>query len=354
MELLEGVRPEVGVKTACLAVGMPRSSFYRRSKPQATAGRRISVRGLSVQEKQAVSQQLNHARFVDSAPREVYAQLLDEGQYFCHWRTMYRILAEQGQVRERRNQKRNPQHKRPELVAHGPNQLWSWDISKLPGPQKWQSFYLYTIVDIYSRFVSGWMVAEKESAALAEQLILQSCERQAIAPHQLTLHADRGAAMTAGTIAHLLADLKVTKTHSRPYTPDDNPYSEAHFKTLKYHPDYPGFFDNLAEARQWSRDFFHWYNFMHHHSGIQLLTPAVVHYGLADQLLSERQTVIRQAYFIHPARFVKGLPNVNPLPAAVWINPPKEPAVEAAVGEAVGNPELAQGYPQIPKLSSVI
>lgn len=353
MSLLETAHPEIGVKTACEAVGVPHSSFYRWRKPQpksTTAGKRVSARALSAQEKQAVSQQLNSTRFVDSAPREVYAQLLDEGIYLCHWRTMYRILAEQGQVRERRSQKRNPPLKRPELVANGPNQLWSWDISKFHGPEKWRYFYLYAIVDVYSRFVPGWMVADKECAELAEQLILRSCERQAIEPNQLTLHADRGGPMTARTITQLLTDLDVTKTHSRPYTPDDNPYSEAHFKTLKYRPDYPGFFLSLAEARRWSRDFFHWYNFNHHHSGIQLLTPAVVHYGLADRILAERQTVLQQAYFKHPERFVGGLPRTQPLPDAVWINPPKESAtVAAAVGEAVGNLELAEGYPQPPR-----
>jgi putative transposase len=357
MDLLEAVHPEIGVKTACAAVGLPRSSFYRLRRPQpksTSAGKRVSARALSAQEKQAVSQQLNSARFVDAAPREVYAKLLDEGTYLCHWRTMYRLLAEQDQVRERRSQKCNPRHKRPELGAYGPNQLWSWDISKFHGPEKWHYFYLYTIVDVYSRFVPGWMVADKENAELAEQLIFQSCVRQGIAPGQLTLHADRGAPMTACSIAQLLADLHVTKTHARPYTPDDNPYSEAHFKTLKYRPDYPGFFLSLAEARRWSREFFHWYNFNHHHSGIQLLTPAVVHYGLADRLLSERQTVLQQAYFKHPERFVGGLPHTHPLPDAVWINPPKEPAAVAAVREAVGNPELAQGYPQIPNPMSVI
>jgi putative transposase len=339
------------VKAACLATGIVRSSYYRHQRPQVerqSAKKRISARALSEAEKQAVLKELNRARFADLAPREVYATLLDEGQYFCHWRTMYRILAAAGQVRERRHKRRHPRQKRPELVANGPNQLWSWDITKLHGPEKWQYFYLYTIVDVYSRFVPGWMVARQESAELAEQLVLQSCPRQGITPNQLTLHADRGAPMTAKTLAQLLTDLKVTQSHSRPYTPDDNPYSEAHFKTLKYRPDYPGWFETLGDARFWCRDFFAWYNFHHHHSGLSLLTPAVVHFGLDTQLLADRQNVLNQAYSKHPERFVLGKPQPRPVPETVWINPPKAAAAET--GEVVGNPEFTQGYPQIPSL----
>ena len=325
MDILEVVSPDVGVKTACVATGMPRSSYYRHQKPpkRAAVKKRVSVRALSEPEQEKVREQLNSSRFADLAPREVYATLLDEGQYYCHWRTMYRILSAQGQMRERRNQKRNPKHKRPELVATGPNQLWSWDITQFQGLEKWRCFYLYSILDVYSRFVPGWMVAEKESAELAEQLIVETCTRQAITPNQLTLHGDRGAPMTARSIIQLLTDLKVTRTHSRPYTPNDNPYSEAHFKTLKYRPDYPGSFESLAAARNWCRDFFTWYNFQHHHSGIELLTPAVVHFGLADQILADRQSVLVRAYRKHPERFVKGFPQSKTLPDAVWINPPK-------------------------------
>jgi putative transposase len=367
MNVLKEVAPEIGVKTACMATSLPRSTYYRHKKPakKTAATKRVSIRGLSAQEKEKVREQLNSTRFVDLAPREVYATLLDEGQYFCHWRTMYRILSEQSEVRERRNQKRNPKHKRPELVASGPNQLWSWDITKFHGPEKWRYYYIYSIIDVYSRFTPGWMVAEKESAKLAGQLVAKTCARQKIAPDQLTLHGDRGAPMTAKSMTQLLNELNIAKTHSRPYTPDDNPFSEAHFKTLKYRPDYPSFFESLAEARNWCRDFFAWYNFQHHHSGIELLTPAVVHFGLADQVLADRQSVLVQAYRKHPERFVNGFPQPKTLPDAVWINPPKPcteqsrseekntaATVTAEVGEAVANPELAQGYPQIPSLSS--
>jgi putative transposase len=274
-------------------------------------------------EKAAVRDLLNSERFQDQPPREIYATLLDEGQYHCSWRTMYRILDEHAEVRERRNQLRHPTYRRPELLATGPKQLWSWDITKLRGPAKGQFYYLYVLLDVFSRYVPGWLIAERESAELAEELIAETCRKQGIAATQLTLHADHGSPMIAKPIVQLLADLGVQKSHSRPHVSNDNPYSEAQFRTLKYCPAYPDRFGSVADARQWGQDFFHWYNDEHHHTGLALLTPADVHHGRAAAMLAERQAVLRQAYDAHPERFVKGMPKAPQLPAAVWINPPK-------------------------------
>ena len=258
----------------------------------------------------------------------MYAALLDQGEYLCSWRTMYRILHEHGEVKERRNQLRRPVYRRPELLATGPNQLWTWDITKLRGPVKWQYYYLYVMLDVYSRCVVGWLLAECESAQLAKELIATCCARHQIEPGQLTIHADNGSAMQAKSVALLLADLGVTKSHSRPGVSNDNPFSEAQFKTLKYAPGYPDRFGCLADARQWAQAFFTWYNHDHHHTGIGLFTPADVHTGRAAELWHQRQAVMQQAYAAHPERFVRG-PSVPPaLPAAVWINPPQPaPAV---------------------------
>jgi len=347
---------KVGVRRACQAMGVPRGSYYRARKlgKREVQGRQKgrSPRALGPQEKAEVRQVLNSRRFMDLAPREVYADLLDEGRYLCHWRTMYRVLAEHGEVRERRSQRRHPVYPRPELVATGPNQLWSWDISKLLGPVKWAYYYLYVVLDVFSRYVVGWMLAEHESGELAEQLIAASCSSQNIPREKLTLHADRGAAMTSKTVSQLLLDLGVSQSHARPHTPDDNPFSEAQFKTLKYHPDYPGHFETSQLAADWARSFFNWYNHQHHHSGIALLTPAVVHYGLAEQVLQQRQNVLTQAYRKHPLRFVRGLPQIPRPPARVWINPPKEEKEAAVVvaGEAVGNPQQREGLSTNPQL----
>lgn len=324
MQSLEPLASQMGTQAACTALGVPRSSLYRGRRPRAEkASGRVSTRALSAAEKVAVRQELNGERFADQAPREVYAALLDEGRYLCSWRSMYRILAENGEVRERRNQLRHPSYVQPELLATGPNQLWSWDITKLLGPSKWTYYYLYTILDVFSRYVVGWMIAERESAALAEALIAQTCARQGIQPGQLTVHADRGSSMTSQPVALLLADLGVTRTHSRPHVSNDNPYSEAQFKTLKYRPDYPGRFGCLADARAWAQAFFAWYNHEHHHSGLALLTPSDVHFHRAQVVLQTRQAVLQAAYRRTPQRFVKGLPKPLQLPPAVWINPPK-------------------------------
>lgn len=331
-----------GVAVACAALAVPRSSLYRarpsRNVPEAPApepaSRPAPPRALSPTEQTQVREVLNSARFQDLAPREVYAELLDEERYLCSISTMYRILAQHAEVRERRNQLRHPAYHKPELLATGPNQVWSWDITKLRGPSKGVYYYLYVMIDIYSRYVVGWLIADLESAELAEQLIAETCAKQGVPRAQLTLHADNGSPMIARTVASLLTDLGVAKSHSRPHVSNDNPYSEAQFKTLKYRPDYPDRFGSVADARQWARSFFAWYNDQHHHTGLGLLTPAVVHAGRAETVRHKRQAVLRQAYQAHPERFTKGPPCPAQLPAAVWINAPKSGPAEAPTAPA--------------------
>ena len=323
MKAANRLSARIGVSAACQALGVPRCSLYRAQQPKSEPKPRPTPeRALKPEEKEQVLQVLNSERFQDCAPREVYATLLDEGEYLCSLSTMYRILKERKQVRERRNQLRHPSYTKPELLATGPNQLWSWDLTKLRGPAKWTYYYLYTILDVFSRYVVGWMIAERESARLAEQLIAETCAKQGIELDQLTLHADRGSSMTSKTVALLLADLGVTKTHSRPHVSNDNPYSESQFKTMKYRPDYPDRFGSIQDARAWARPFFHWYNHEHHHSGLALLTPATVHCGRAQVVIDRRQHVLQAAYAAHPERFVRGEPKPPSLPTEVWINKP--------------------------------
>jgi putative transposase len=328
MEAVEVLTPQVGTRPACLAIGIPRATVYRlrakRNGPQPDSSQRPSpVRALSPQERQGALDVLHSERFVDQAPQEVYAALLDEGQYLCSIRTMYRLLDAHKEVKERRDQLCHPSYQKPELLATTPNQVWSWDITKLLGPAKWTYFYLYVILDIFSRSVVGWMVASRESALLAEKLIHEACQKQGIQPGQLLIHADRGASMKSKQVALLLSDLGVTKTHSRPHTSDDNPYSEAQFKTLKYRPNFPERFGSLEDARAFCQDFFRWYNTKHHHSGIGLMTPNAVHYGLAKEVFKAREKILLAAYEMHPERFVRKIPVPPALPQAAWINPPK-------------------------------
>ncbi len=330
MKLVAELAAQVGCQAACEALGVARTSFYRSQAPApavvAAAAPPVKApppRALAPTEKAQVLAVLNSERFQDQPVREVYATLLDEGTYLCAWRTMYRILGERQEVRERRNVLTHPAYAKPELLATGPNRLWSWDITKLRGPAPWSYFYLYVILDVFSRYVVGWMIAERESEALAKELIQATCAKQDIPAGQLTIHADNGSAMISKTVAELLMDLGVIKTHSRPHVSDDNPYSEAQFKTLKYRPDYPGRFGSLADARAWAQAFFTWYNQQHHHTGIALLTPVVVHYGQVDQVLQARARTLQAAYVAHPERFVKGVPKPGRVPEAVWINPPK-------------------------------
>jgi putative transposase len=314
----------VGIAPACQVLGVPRSRLYVRQATSASP-RPTPVHAFSAEERAAIRTVLNSERFMDRAPRQIYAALLDEGRYLCHWRSMYRILHDFSEVRERRKQRQHPVYQKPELLAEAPNQVWSWDITKLRGPAKWTHFALYSVIDIFSRFMVGWMIAERESAALARQLIATAAANQHIQPEQLTLHADNGKPMKAKTLALLLSDLGVEKSHSRPYVSDDNPFSEAQFKTLKYHPTYPDRFGCIQDARAWARPFFDWYNYEHYHSGLNLLTPASVHYGQADAVRQQRQAVLAAAFAQFPQRFMRGEPMVKGAPDAVWINPPVEP-----------------------------
>jgi putative transposase len=348
MTLITEQRATLGVAPVCQALDVPRATYYRWQQPNVSgpAGPRQVPRALPPEERERVLAILNDDRFADLAPAEVYATLLDEGKYVCSIRTMYRILQEHGEVHERRRQLRHPHYQAPELLATRPNQLWSWDITKLKGPVKWTYFYLYVILDVFSRYVVGWLVALQESATLAQRLIAQTCERQGIAQDTLTIHADRGAAMLAKSVALLLADLGVTKTHSRPHVSNDNPYSESQFKTLKYSPEFPNRFGSLQDARSFLLDFFQWYNTQHHHSGLGLLTPFDVHHGLAETRLAEREAALRHAFAATPERFVRGVPTPPPLPQAVWINRPRpldgcdHAAVDLEPGERVARPTV--------------
>jgi len=330
MNAVEILALDVGTKPACEAIGISRAGLYRRraigKAPRVVKKRHSPPRTLSEPEQQDVLDTLHSERFQDIAPHEVYATLLDEERYLCSIRTMYRILEDNAEIKERRNQLRHPDYKKPELLATGPNQVWSWDITKLMGPVKWSYFYLYVILDIFSRYVVGWMVAPCESATLAKQLIGDTCAKQNIQKGQLTIHADRGSSMKSKPVAFLMADLGITKTHSRPHTSDDNPFSEAQFKTLKYRPGFPDRFGCIEDARQFSRTFFSWYNNEHKHTGISLLSPTDVHHGNADTIIASRQTVLDNAYALHPERFVRKMPVHRPTPEAVWINDPKQVA----------------------------
>ena len=326
-ETMDALTALLGTRPACRALGVSPSTIYRWRRPQKSRSprpRSAPTRALSQAERATVLAELHAERFLDAAPAEVYATLLDEGRYLCSERTMYRLLSVRGEARERRNQLTHPAYARPELLAEEPNEIWSWDITKLLGPAKWTYFYLYVILDVFSRYPVGWTVQHRESSQVAKDLIAQAAEQQRVTPGTLTVHADRGSSMTSKPVAFLLADLGITKTHSRPYTSSDNPYSEAHFKTLKYRPSFPERFSSIEEARSFCREFFTWYSHKHRHSGIGLMTPACLHYGRAEAVHAARERVLGAAYATNPERFVKGRPRPPEIPTAVWINKPKE------------------------------
>ena len=320
--------PVVGATAACRAVGRARATHYRHHRKSPPPPRpapkpaRPQPRALSEQERQGVLEVLHSERFIDAAPPEVYATLLDEGIYLASVPTMYRILRSVDEVRERRRQATHPAYLKPELMADGPNLVWSWDITKLLGPVKWTYYYLYVVLDIYSRYVVGWMLATRESASLAERLLADSVRKQGLDPDQLTIHADRGSSMSSKPVALMLADLGVTKSHSRPHCSNDNPYSEAQFKTLKYRPEFPDRFGSPQDARSFCKRFFGWYNDDHRHSGIGYHTPADVHYGRAGQVHAARAVVLSAAHAVHPERFVRKPPSPPGLPRPAWINRP--------------------------------
>jgi putative transposase len=326
MPAVKELSGEVGVQAACRSLEVASASYYRWQRPpraRSKARPQPPLR-LSESEEQGVLEVLNGERFVDVAPAEVYAQLLGEETYLCSARTMYRVLERHGEVRERRDQLRHPAAAKPELLARGPNQVWSWDITKLKGPAKWSYFYLYVILDIFSRYVVGWMLAHRESAELAKRLIRESLEKEGIGDgaQELTIHSDRGPSMTSKTLGQLLADLSITRSLSRPYNSNDNPFSEAQFRTLKYRPEFPDRFGSHQHGLSVLRPFFHWYNEQHHHGGIGFFTPGQVHRGEINSVLARREHALAAAFLAHPERF-KGRRPVPPAPpSAVWINPP--------------------------------
>lgn len=327
IKALEEGDDEVKITTMCAAIGIKRATFYRRRYPNEdidTVGKQrpSPPRALSATEREEVLQELDSERFCDCAPEDVHAALLDEGRYLCAPRTMYRILKGNEQVKERRNQRVHPPHSKPELVATAPNQLWSWDVTKLRGPAKWSWFYLYVILDIFSRYAVGWMVATKETAELARRLIKETIDKYGLDPEGLGIHADRGSQQRAKLMVQLLADLGIVRTHSRPRTPNDNPYSESQFKTMKYHPSFPDRFGCIEDTKAFCSSFFNWYNTQHHHGGLGFMTPHDVHFGLAEAKLGARQQVLFDAYLRNPERFVKGPPSPPVVPKEVWINGP--------------------------------
>ena len=332
----EAVQPSSPLPRAPLlrALGLSRASFYRRcpeaqTQPALTRDRtcvpcRVTGRALSTDERQVITDLLYGEEFVDRTPTEIYAALLDRGIYHCSPRTMYRLLQKDGPCPKRTRHKRHTHYEKPELLATRPNQLWSWDITRLKGPATCHWYQLYVILDVFSRYVISWMVTEREHQELAAQLIDEALAAQKVAPGTLTIHADRGSAMTSKSVAVLLSDLGVIKTHSRPHVSNDNPYSEAQFKTLKYRPEFPARFGSIEDARSLCAELFRWYNGEHYHSGLALLTPAAVHCGKADGIIANRQTALNAAYQAHPERFVNQPPKHPELPGAVWINRPVE------------------------------
>jgi putative transposase len=328
----------VGMEAACRAFAFNPGYVYRdRARRRGVFTRHpIAVRprpplAFSIAEQQVLLGVLDSERFADTAPATIYATLLDEGHYHGSVRTMYRLLSAHSQVGDRRRQRRHPVYTKPELLAVRPNEVWSWDISKLKGPAKWTCFHLYVILDIFSRYVVGWMVAHRETAELAEQLIADTIDKQNIVPGTLTLHADRGTSMRSKSVAQLLVDLDVTKTHSRPHVSDDNPYSEAQFKTLKYRPDFPARFGSIEDARAHCREFFHWYNTEHRHSGIGFMAPDIVHRGQSGAVTRQRSITLDAAFAVNPARFKGIAPQPPSVPAAVWINPPSKETTLIAI-----------------------
>ena len=345
MVAIEAVTTTGETTALCQSVGLARATLYRRRRPPRSSTpppRAASARALVPAERQAVLDVLHSERFVDQSPAEVQATLLEEHTFLCSTRTMYRILDAAQEVRERRDQARHPAYAKPELVATAPNQIWSWDITKLKGPIPYLYYSLYVILDLFSRYVVGWMVAAHENARLAQRLIEATCVKQGIGPHQLTIHADRGAPMRSKLVAELLSDLSIDASHSRPRVSNDNPFSEAQFRTFKYRPEFPDRFGSIAHSRSVSHDLFTWYNDAHHHSGLSYLTPADVHYGRAAAIIGARHRTRLAAYAAHPERFVQGPPRLEILPHAVWINPPAKSTGQDAPGATIVTPDDPQ------------
>jgi putative transposase len=322
--------PVTSTATACTLLGRSRATHYRRQSPPALGSRLprpTPPNTLTEAERQQILTVLRSPQYCDLAPAQVWARLLDDGVYLCSISTMYRLLAAAGETRERRRQRTHPAKKKPELIATGPNQVWSWDITKLAGPTRGVYYELFVIIDIYSRYIVGWTVAAAETGELAQEFIAAALAGQGVQRDQLTLHADRGTSMTSKPVAQLLVDLGVARSHSRPHVSNDNPYSEAQFKTLKYCPAFPSRFGSIADARSFCAAFFEHYNHVHRHAGIALHTPASVHYGTATEIRAQRGATLDAAYAANPARFNHRRPTPPELPAAAWINDPNRDAL---------------------------
>jgi putative transposase len=316
--------PQIPIVQACAALGISRATLYRQTQPAKPASvpvRAPNPRRLGDLERQALLDMLHSDEFIDQPPTEVYATLLSRGVYLASIRTMYRLLAASGESGERRAQRGPMKHAKPTLTATAPNQVWTWDITKLRGPLHGVFYCLYAVLDLFSRMTVGWLLAERESAELAEHLFTETVERHGVARNALTVHADRGSAMRSEGLAQLLGSLGVVRSFSRPHVSDDNAFSESQFKTLKYQPDYPERFTSLAHARAWCQEFFAWYNDHHHHSGLALFTPADVFYGRVEEVAAHRQVALDNAYAQHSERFPNGPPIVRRPPTSVAINP---------------------------------
>jgi putative transposase len=315
---------DFGIKETCRVLDINRSSYYRwvNHNEEKTSSKRRPPRKLSQEEEDMVLEVLNNERFMDQAVPEIHATLLDEGVYICSSRTMYRVLGRHQQVKERRHERRHPVYEKPELLATGKNQVWSWDITKLKGPVPGVFYHLYVVIDIYSRYVVGWLLSDHESGEQARTLLETCYQREGVGKYELTVHSDRGKAMRSKTLAELLADLSVRRSFNRPHVSNDNPYSESQFKTLKYRFDYPERFGSIEDARSYLRSFFAWYNNEHRHSGLAMMTPEAVHTDQCEKILENRSKTLNQAYLRHPERFVKGRPFPQKVPEEVWINKP--------------------------------
>ena len=316
---------QIGERAACRHLGAARATMQRRERPatERSPKARVVPRRLSDEERQTILDLAHSERFADLSAREIYATLLDEGRYIGSISTWYRVLRDAGETRERRRQATHPARVKPELVAARPGEVWSWDITKLLGPTKWTSYYLYVVLDIFSRYVVAWRLELRESATLAQELIAEAIAREAVDPTRLTIHADGGPSMTSKTLAQLYADLGVTKSRSRPHVSNDNPFSEAQFKTMKYGPGFPPFFAGIEQGRAYCRDFFPWYNDQHRHTGIALLTPSDVHHGRSVERINARRVVLHSAWSAHPERFVHGKPEPPKLESRTYINRPE-------------------------------
>lgn len=322
---MSALAEEIGERAACSVLGASRATMqrHRNGKPSSPKARPPSHRRLNVAERQEMLDIAHSERFCDQSIREIYATLLDEGRYLASISTWYRVLRSVDETRERRRQATHPARVKPELVATKPGEVWSWDITKLLGPAKWTYYYLYVVLDIFSRYVVAWRLENRESATLARELIAEAIEREGVDPWRLTIHADGGSAMTSKTVAQLYVDLGVTKSRSRPHVSNDNPFSESQFKTLKYGPGFPPFFANLEQGRDFCRAFFPWYNEQHRHTGLALLTPSDVHHGLVEGRIASRRNVLHAAWAAHPERFVRGEPQPATIAQATYINRPE-------------------------------